>query len=247
MEKTLNDLVAKLQRSLGDRLVSVVLYGSAAGPDYHGAFSDLNVLCVLSAVTPAELGAVEPIFHWFREKGSPSPLLLSREEVLNSTDCFPIEFHDIRDQHRILFGEDLVSGLVINDVFYRAEVEHELRGKLLRLRQKAAGVLSDKELLARLMVDSVSTFCILGRHALRLHGISAGRGKREFVAAAQTAFGIAGAPLLRLLDVREGKAKLRDLDPPRLFADYLQAIETLARAVDRLDDRGRAPQPPEEN
>jgi hypothetical protein len=224
-----------------------VLYGSAAGPDYCGAFSDLNVLCVLTEVTPAELAAVEPVFHWFREKGSPSPLLLSREEVLHSTDCFPIEFHDIREQHRILFGEDLVSGLAINDVFYRAEVEHELRGKLLRLRQKAAGVLSDKELLTRLMVDSVSTFCILGRHALKLHGVSAGSGKREFVAAAQSAFGLTGAPLLRLLDVREGKAKPRDLDPPRLFAEYLKDIEILARAVDRLGDRGAASPTHEEN
>ena len=43
---------SKAQR---DRLVSVILYGSAAAGEHHEHFSDLNVLCVLTHVTPAEL------------------------------------------------------------------------------------------------------------------------------------------------------------------------------------------------
>ena len=34
--------------------------------------------------------------------------------------------------------------------FYRAQVEHDLRAKVLRLRQKAAGVLDQNDLLGRL-------------------------------------------------------------------------------------------------
>ncbi len=55
MPDALDQLVEKLRNALGQDLVSVVLYGSAAVGDHHGKFSDYNVLCVLSSVTPAQL------------------------------------------------------------------------------------------------------------------------------------------------------------------------------------------------
>jgi hypothetical protein len=143
MERKLTELVDRLKKAHGERLVSVVLYGSGAGEDHTAAYSDLNILCVLSEITPREMAQSEPIFGWWRGLGSPAPLLLTEHEVRTSTDCFPIEFHDIKRQHRILYGNDVLSTLHVDNSFYRAQVEHELRAKVLRLRQKAAGVLSD--------------------------------------------------------------------------------------------------------
>ena len=137
MDKVLDQLVERLRSAYKERLVSVVLYGSAADGDHHPKYSDFNILCVLSAITPRELGQSEEIFRWWREQGSPSPLLLTEHEVATSTDCFAIEFLDIQHQHRLLHGKDVVSGLTVDRSFYRAQVEHDLRAKLLRLRQKA--------------------------------------------------------------------------------------------------------------
>ncbi len=170
MERKLSQLVERLKGAYQDRLVAVILYGSAAGGDHHPRFSDLNVLCVVKEISPRELAEAGPILRWWREHGNPAPLLLSAEEARNATDCFAIEFHDIQERRRVLYGEDVVGGIEIDECFYRAQVEHELRAKLLRLRQKAAGVLADKELLRGLLADSVSTFCVLFRHALRLAG-----------------------------------------------------------------------------
>jgi hypothetical protein len=70
MERKLTDLVDRLKKAHGvSSLVSVVLYGSGAGGDHSGKFSDLNILCVLSQVTPAELAESEPVFRWWREQG----------------------------------------------------------------------------------------------------------------------------------------------------------------------------------
>src|ERR1035438_1626103 len=107
-EKLLAQLVEKLRKAYPESLVSVVLYGSAAAGDHHAQFSDLNILCILTQITPAELAAAESLFLWWRENGSPAPLLLTQHELLTSTDCFAIEFHDIQASHRILFGVDLV-------------------------------------------------------------------------------------------------------------------------------------------
>lgn len=237
MDKLLQELVERLRKAFGAGLESVVLYGSAATGELHAHFSDLNVLCVLTRITPTELGAAEPIFRWWRDKGNPSPLLLTKEELGTSVDCFPVEFHDIKAQHRILHGPDLVAGLVIDDRYYRAQVEYQLRSKLLRLRQKAGGVLSDKRLLLHLMADSVTTFCVLTRHVLLLSGQVPGWPKREVILKAKEAFGLDAAPFLALLDLREEKRKEREIDPQATFAAYLSAIDRLVRVVDEIGPR----------
>ena len=232
---SLDQLVDKLRKALGADLVSVVLYGSAASGNHHGKFSDYNVLCVLNQIAPAQLRATEPIFRWWREQGNPAPLLLTELEVRTSTDCFAIEFHDIREHHQILYGADVVSGLFIDDCFYRGQVEHDLRAKLLRLRQKASGILSDKDVLRRLLVDSISTFCVLFRHALILHGVEGPAGKRDIIGRARERFGIDAAPFLTLLDLREERAKAKEVEPEALLGAYMNEIGKVIGAVDVLE------------
>jgi hypothetical protein len=189
---------------------------------------------VLKTIAPSQLRATEPIFRWWRELGNPSPLLLTEHELRTSTDCFPVEFHDIREHHKILHGPDVVSDLSIDTIYYRAQVEHELRAKLLRLRQKASGILSDKDVLRRLLVDSVSTFCVLFRHALILRGEAAPALKREIVGRAREAFGIDGAPFETLLDLREKKSGAKVDDPEALLAIYMNEIDKVIDVVDGM-------------
>jgi predicted nucleotidyltransferase len=234
MEDKLQELVDRLKHSQQERLRSVVLYGSAAAGEHNEHFSDLNVLCVLTRVTPAELAVSEPIFKWWREQGNPSPLLLSEDELLTSTDCFPVEFHDMQERHRILFGPDLIENLVIERTFYRAQVEMELRAKLLRLRQKAAEVLTEKAPLLRLMIDSAPNFLVLARHALLLSEKPSGWRKREIVRHLPD-IGVDGTPFDSLLDLREQNKRANDVDPAALFAAYLHEIQALVSHVDQIE------------
>jgi predicted nucleotidyltransferase len=234
MEDKLLELVDRLKQAQGERLRSVILYGSAAAGEHNEHFSDLNVLCVLSRITPAELAASAPIFEWWGKLGNPSPLFLTEEEVRTSTDCFPIEFHDIQERRRVLFGADVIQDLVIDRTFYRAQVEMELRSKLLRLRQKAADVLANKSALLRLMIDSVPNFLVLARHALLVCGLPAGFRKREIVRHLAD-IGADGTPFDTLLDLRDQSKLAGDVDPETLFASYLKQIEALVSHVDRLE------------
>src|SRR5689334_15219648 len=166
----LKELTTKLEHAFSDRLVSVILFGSAARAARPDKFSDLNVLCVLKQITPRELMEGEPVLHWWRQKEHPAPLLLTEDEVHDSADSFPIEFHDMKERRRVLYGLDLIADLHVDHRNYRTQVEHELRSKLLRLRQEGAAKLSHPDGLLALCMDSVSTFCVLGRHALELAG-----------------------------------------------------------------------------
>jgi hypothetical protein len=236
MDQVLQQLVEKLQKAYGDRLVSVVLYGSAAAGDRQEKFSDYNVLCVLTRVTPRELSDSEAIFRWWRELGNPSPLLLSEQEMEASTDCFVIEFSDMKRQHQLLAGKDVISTLKVDGRFYRAHVEHDLRAKMLRLRQKAPSMFDDASLLLRLLLDSLSTFCVLFRHALILHGAEGPAAKRDVIALASQRFGFDAQPFEKLLAIREQKMKAREVEPVALLGPYMEAISVVIAAVNGLDE-----------
>ena len=237
MQRELTALADRLGSTYGDRLVSVILYGSAASGDVHGRYSDLNIFCVLNEVTPRELADSESVFRWWRELGHPAPLLMSEEEARNSADCFPIEFEDMKARRRVLKGRDVVATLNVDRRNWRVQIEHELRSKLLRLRQQATAVLSDRDRLLKLCLDSFSTFVVLGRHALLYSGRNVPAAKRLVV----HEFGaVLGAPLTAfesLLDVREEKTPPQDVDAVSLFGKYLKQIEQLIVFVDGLEER----------
>ncbi len=235
MTDTLKELVTKLERAYSDRLVSVVLYGSGASDEHHHKFSDLNVLCVLKQVTPRELGEGEPILRWWREHGHPSPLLMSEEEAHNSADSFPIEFRDMKERRKLLSGVDVIADVHVDTKNYRAQIEHELRAKLIRLRQKGAQVLSDPVQLLQLCVDSVSNFCMLGRHALVVSGATAKTERRAVVHQLGQILKMDTSPFDILLDIREDKPGVDPGDPGELFAMYLERIQRLIEFVDGLE------------
>jgi hypothetical protein len=230
----LKELVAKLERAFSGRLVSVVLYGSAASGAHQDKLADLNVLCVLKEITPLELSDAEPVFRWWRDTGHPAPLLMSEEEAHNSSDSFPIEFRDMKDQRKVLFGMDVIAEVTVDPKYHRVQVEHELRAKLFRLRQQGAHVLSDPQKLLTLCVDSVGTFCVLGRHALLAAGHEAKHDRRAVVKQLGSVLQMDVAPFEILLNIREDVPGDPG-DPGELFARYLECVRRLVEFVDRLE------------
>jgi predicted nucleotidyltransferase len=230
----LKELTSKLEHAFSDRLVAVILYGSAASPERADKFSDLNVLCVLKDITPRELMEAEPVLSWWRDKKHPSPLLMSEQEVHNAADSFPIEFHDMKERRRVLYGLDIIAELHVDTRNYRTQVEHELRSKLLRLRQEGASKLSHPDGLLGLCVDSVSTFCVLGRHALELAGKKPKSERRATVRQLGELLGADMRPFEVLLDIREDVPGVDPGDPGELFAQYLVCIGRLIAFVDGL-------------
>jgi hypothetical protein len=234
MEQQLSGLVERLKTAFGDRLVSAILYGSAAMGDWNERSSDLNVLCVLNRLGTQELAQSEPVFRWWRDKGNPPPLLLTAEEVRESTDCFAMEFHDMQEHRRVLWGSDVIDGLQIDPSFYRAQVEHELRSKQIRLRQKAAECLFDPDRLLKLLTDSLSTFCVLARHALILSGREPHWKKPEILSALADVMKMRLDGANEILAIRAAGKRSVGMEAKRMLEKYLLEMDALVRFVDAI-------------
>lgn len=233
-DQLLNDLVRQLRDDLGDDLHSVVLYGSAVTGDFQENVSDLNVLCVLQAIGPTQLEKAYPSVDRWLKKKQPTPVFLSLEELRNAHDAFAIEFLDIRAAYEVLHGEDVIAAISVDPAHHRHQVEHELRSRLLRLRERFLALQKDRRQLIQLMLDSIPTFSTLFRHALILSGEQPALKKREIFRQASACFSISATPFETLLDVRAKDRRLQDAEIRPLFDDYLEQITRTAEYVDGL-------------
>ena len=103
----------ELEGILGDSLLSVALYGSAAAGERSEKYSDYNLLVVCARLGFEELSSIRPLSARWAKLGNPPPLLFTWDRLKNSSDVFPIELLDIKEKHLMLHGEDVLKHLPI--------------------------------------------------------------------------------------------------------------------------------------
>lgn len=163
-----NNLTEKLKTVFGKRLVSVILYGSCAKDECENEFSDINVIVVIDNLLAADLKNANPILNDFIKTKNPLPLFMDKEEWFDSCDVYPIEYSDIKDRYKILYGEDIVEPLVLEKKNLRLQCEHETKNLLIKLRQNYLAKSKDLKALEALLKTSSKSFFALFRAILRL-------------------------------------------------------------------------------
>jgi hypothetical protein len=235
-EKQIDEVVSRLRRAAGDNLESVILYGSATAGEFHPEFSNVNLLCVLRETSFAALSALAPAVEWWTRRKHTAPLTFTREELERSADVFSIELLDMQHRHRVLWGSDVLSGLRISTQWHRAQVEYELREKLILLREQLLLAAGSRQRLWELLLRSLPAFTTLFRHTLIALGEPEPESKRAAIATLATRVSFDASALLQLLDIRERKLSHKRLDATDVAARYLAALQQVAAAVDRLLD-----------
>jgi predicted nucleotidyltransferase len=235
-ETKINDFVSRLRATGETNLVSVILYGSAAAGDYVAEHSDVNLLSVLRETSFASLQTLAPAVGWWREQKNRAPLVMGMEELRRSADVFSIELLDMQQSYRVLWGEDVLSTLVIPMTLHRVQLEYELREKTILLRQGLLLANGNASAIWELLLRSLPAFATLFRHSLLELGEPAIVSKREAVQKLAGKVGFEAGAFLQLLDIRERKADPKSSDVNELCGRYLKTVEQVTAAVDRMLD-----------
>ncbi len=111
MEALLTELVGRLKAAAPDNLKAAVLYGSGVTGEFHAGHSDLNVLCTVGQAGALDLEKLHVPAEWWIRQGHPAPLVFTMDELRRSADIFAIELMDMKQHHRMLFGEDFFESL----------------------------------------------------------------------------------------------------------------------------------------
>jgi hypothetical protein len=220
--------------ALGDRLVALLLYGSAARGTHVPGRSDVNTLLICDTVDEALFARLEAAVREWGRAGHPAPLILTEREWRASADAFPIEYEDIREAHRVLAGRDPWRGVTVRREHLRRQLEHELMGKLVRLRQAYAALRGDPKQLAQAIVGSAAGFFTMLRATLRLAGKTPPAPPDALVREAGALMGFAPERLAALEAHARGVGQLKLAPGDPLPLAYLAAVAHTAEFVNRL-------------
>lgn len=236
---TLEQLVTQLQAAFGAGLRSVVLYGSAATGEAVKQ-SDQNVLVLVDALDLSRLEAAGAVVRAWGDAGNPPPFTLTLDEWRRSADVFPIEYSDILEGHRVLFGDPPFEGIRILPGDLRWQLELEAMGKLLHLRQGVLAAAGEGKRQLELLAASKSAMLVLFRAALRLHGRTP---PRDAIAVARETAELSAfnpAPFERVIRHVRKEAPIRPAEAGGVLAEYVRGVELLVAHLDQYDSEPSA-------
>jgi hypothetical protein len=234
MNERFNDLVARLQSNQGHNLVSVIVYGSAVVAPGNPKKSDYHVLIIAQRLSANELRTLRPVVQWWTSDGYTLPVFFTVEEFQSSLDVYPIEFRHMKQAYQVLYGQDLLDGREVSKANLQWQTEHELRGKLLRLRSLYLPASVSTQDLMKLMTESIVSFALFLRPVLEMLGEEPPLGRLATVKRVGERLNMDTSPLIRILQLRDEPKELMDLEVQDLFASYLNCLENVIKAVDRL-------------
>lgn len=236
LDKTLQKITDDLRGLHGDKLEAVLVYGSAARGDYSKQYSDINLIVVVKDPVLEELEKASELAKKWVKAGNPPPLYWTREGMERSVDVFPLEFLDIRETHRTLFGSAGLNEMDIPLHHARRQCERELKTGVLHLREQyllTGGKVRDT---VTLLIKSASNFFALFRGILRILGDKPPTDNHELVKLISAKLEVSREPFEKLVDLKAGAIKAKDMDLRSLFHDYYAEVESVSEYVDRMEN-----------
>jgi predicted nucleotidyltransferase len=228
-----HEFVTLCRSTFGDALESVIVYGSFLRETFRPGSSDVNVLVVVKEGHEPSLRELGRAGRRHMRKYRITPLVLTHREFMGSADVFPMEYFDIVQTHKALHGPDVAGDVTISRSNLRHEIEHQLRGNLIALRQLAVAVGHRrpfrKVLLRRRLEEWSGSISAILRAILRLHDVTPiPENPEELVRSTNQVLGLDPGPIMQLVSRRIG-----DYPDTVLLLDAL--LERLRKLVEIVD------------
>lgn len=226
--------LAPVRAALGAEFVGAYLTGSVLTQGFDPAHSRVNVLVVARSLDGAVLERLRHAIPTPKRAPHFDPLFLTREQVRDSLDSFPIELLEIRDRHLRIEGEDLFSDLEVPRNYLRLQCEHELRGKLIQLRQAYLATSSQPLRLVEVLHRSASSYAALFRTLLRLRGEVPPANTAQVIERIADLFKLDAQGLLGAHLVRTTRRRYKPEEILAVYRKFLAEADRLVTAIDAL-------------
>jgi len=229
---TLDELVQQLRSALGAELQAVILYGSAAAGEHLPKKSDLNVLVLVQSLVAEAITKASATVRAWVEADNPPPMVLTLDEWHGSSDIFPMEYADILERHRVLYG-DLRTDVRVDPKNLRLQLEKEAMSALLQLRRGALAAGNDPKTQLALLETASSTVMVIFRALLRLKAEEPPRDYVELSKKIAAATSIDATPFVQVVWHKRSEQLIHPAEVSGVLARYLAGMGQVVRYLDR--------------
>jgi len=231
IKQKIDVFVDKLKSLYNSNLVSVIIYGSAASGEFVNKHSNINFLIVLKNNDLFELKKATTLINKFTLF---QPLFLSESYIIRSTDSFPIEFLDLKENYILLYGKDILKDLSIEVKNLRFQCEHELKAKLIALRQLYLKSNKDASVLYTTLLKAFTSILHISRNILRLKGKIVPYKKEDVLKELDRALALNINVWQRILSAKNKLIKIPRFEQEELFLEFVGELEKIIETLDQL-------------
>jgi len=224
----------ELIRIYPDDIESIVVYGSATGPDFAPCVSYINTAVVLKEVSVPVLKRSLALIRWGMRKKIAAPLFLTKHHIETSKDVFPIEFLEMQENHAVLWGKDFFRDMQISQQYVRLSCESQIKSKLIRIRQAYLEVGFDRTHVSTIVKDALNSLMPVLRALCRMRQKPSRRTKEEIVRAVAGDFSLDGDFLAAIVREKKERQRAPSVDIDAYLARFLAQLQILADKVDQL-------------
>ena len=232
IKKIIEEFIKGLQNFYGNNLVSVILYGSAASGEYAGKRSNVNIAVILNDTSLSSLAKCSRLLNK-RKFLIISPVFFTEDYIKHSTDVFPIEFIDMKENHVLLYGKDILNEITIGIKNLRFQCEQELKSKILNIKKLYIRI-RNKFILKNILFKSFTSSLHILRNLVRLKGREPSYRKEEVIDEISKEFAVDLSCLRKILDAKNKNTRLRYKDIDELFACLVETLENISDKVEHL-------------
>jgi len=174
-----------------------------------------------------------PVAKKWKARKVAAPLILTRTDLDSSLDSYPVEFLNMKNRYRLVYGEDVLQPLSFDPVMLRLQIERELKGKLFLLRKSYLESEGREFALRNLIGKSLTAFTALFGALLSLKGREVPSSRRGVIKAMAWAFPIDPEVFLHCAEVREGEGRYSASEMDSLLNAYMKEVRKLCELVDQ--------------
>jgi predicted nucleotidyltransferase len=233
LRKKIDEFVRGLEDLYKEDLVSVILYGSAASGEFIDAHSNLNLLVVLRNIGLDNIKKSSGLVNKHKFKMF-MPLFFSREYIASSTDVFPIEFLDMKENYVLLAGENVLKDISVDLKNLRFQCEHELKLKLIHLRQFFLKRNKDKDALKDTLFKSTNSVIHILRNIIRIKGKAPAYLKQDIIKQIKDTLPVDTQVWSKILAAKNKQVRLSTGEIDQLFKKFIDDLEKVVDVVDKL-------------
>jgi hypothetical protein len=220
-----------IEGTFGNNLASVMLYGSYVGAHFVAGVSDVNILVLLNEPRPDQIEQLGVRGHRLMRKYRITPLILTKSEFINSADVFPMEYMDVKERNRVLFGSYDTKNLQLSLKNLRHQLEERLRGNLASLRQLITASRGRSRTIRTYLKNWYGSLGALFRALLRVKEISPlPVESEEVIDKVQRVFDVDTESFKKVLLLRRGEK----VEARKLLFGLVSSLESLISKVDTL-------------
>lgn len=133
--ESVNELSDLVRQLAGDNARSLTVFGRAVTPHFHKSRDDIRSVFVLEDMELTLLRTLAKHGPQLGKAGLRAPLIMTESYIQSSCDVFPLEFLEIQQGYRVVFGPDSFAELPIRNDDVRLQCEREIKSLLIGLRQ----------------------------------------------------------------------------------------------------------------